>query len=420
MSYESVMMRTFAPPLATLSHGEGAYVWDVDGRRYLDFESGQFCMTTGHSHPRVEAAIREQAARLMQIGNRFTCPPRIELAERLAALAPDPLARTFFCSTGSEANETAIRIAKLVTGRFELVGLMRGYHGRTGTAFALSSASRRVRRGAGPTTPGVVLVPPPFQGRCLFGCTTCGRGCWERSVEIIDRSTSGEPAAVIVEPVLGAGGIVPVPAEWLQAVRAWCDERGALLIADEALTGMGRTGRWFAFEHAGVVPDIVVVSKALGGGVPAAAIVTTAALAEQALERSFVQAASHQGDPFQCAVALANIEVVEAEGLLDNAARRGALLHAGLQELFARHAGAGEARGIGLIQGLEIVDGGDEAPELAGRVMLEAMARGLVVGGLRPGIREGNTLRLAPPLVVAEAQVREALELLDEALHAAA
>jgi 4-aminobutyrate aminotransferase-like enzyme len=169
-----------------------------------------------------------------------------------------------------------------------------------------------------------------------------------------------------------------------------------------------------------VVPDIVVVSKALGGGVPAAAIVTTAALAEQALERSFVQAASHQGDPFQCAVGLANIEVVEAEGLLDNAARMGALLHAGLQDLVARHDVAGEARGIGLIQGLEIVDGGDEAPELAGRVMLEAMARGLIVGGLRPGIREGNTLRLAPPLVVAEAQVREALGLLDEALHAAA
>jgi 2,2-dialkylglycine decarboxylase (pyruvate) len=407
----------YRPPIV-FERGDGCQLWDVEGRRYLDFESGQFCMSTGHSHPRVREAVREQADRLMQIGNRFTCVPRIQLAEKLAELAPDPLARAAFCSTGSEANETAIRIAKLVTGRFEVVALMRGYHGRTGAAFALSSAARRVRRGYGPVVPGVVFVPPPYELRCPFACGGCDRRCWRQSVEIIDRSSTGEPAAVIVEPVIGAGGIIPVDPGWLREVRAFCDERGALLIADEALTGMGRTGRWFAFEHAGVVPDIVVVSKALGGGVPAAAILTTAEVAEEALARKFIQAASHQGDPFQCAVALANIDVMESEGLLENARAMGEVLHAGLRELVARHAIAGEARGIGLIQGLEIVEDGAEAPELAGEVSVACLERGLIVGGLRPGLIEGNTLRLAPPLVVEETQVHEALRLLDDALTA--
>jgi 2,2-dialkylglycine decarboxylase (pyruvate) len=169
----------------------------------------------------------------------------------------------------------------------------------------------------------------------------------------------------VVEPILGAGGIIPLDARWLSAVRRFCDERGALLIADEALTGLGRTGRWFAFEHFDVVPDLVVISKALGGGVPAAAIVTTAEIADEALARTFIQAASHQGDPFQCAVALANLDVIEQEGLLANAERMGLRLHAGLQALVDRHRIAAQARGIGLVQGLELADEGAESPELA-------------------------------------------------------
>ena len=217
-----VAQSAYSPPLV-LDRGRGCELWDVDGRRFLDFESGQFCMNTGHSHPRVTQVARDQAGLLMQIGNRFTNRPRILLAERLAALTPDPLGVSFFCSTGSEANETAIRIAKLVTGRFEVVALMRGYHGRTGAAFALSSAARQVRRGYGPVVPGVVFVPPPYELRCPFACGGCDRRCWRQSVEIIDRSSTGEPAAVIVEPVIGAGGIIPVDAGWLREVRAFCD-----------------------------------------------------------------------------------------------------------------------------------------------------------------------------------------------------
>jgi 2,2-dialkylglycine decarboxylase (pyruvate) len=407
------------PAPLVLDRGRGCELWDVDGRRYLDFESGQFCMSTGHSHPAVASAVAEQAEHLMQIGNRFTNVPRIRLAERLGRLAPDPLARSFFCSTGSEANETAIRIAKLVTGRFEVVGLMRGYHGRTSGSFSLSSAARRARQGYGPTMPGTVLVPPPYPLRCPFACAGCDLRCFEQAIELIDRTSSGAPAAVVVEPIIGAGGIIPLDAAWLAAVRRFCDERGALLIADEALTGMGRTGRWFAFEHFDVVPDLVVISKALGGGVPAAAIITTARIADEAVTRGFIQAPSHQGDPFQCAVALANLDVIEEEGLLANAERMGQRLRAGLQSLVDRHPIAAQARGIGLVQGLELSDTGAEAPQLAARVCVACMERGLIVGGLRPGIREGNTLRLAPPLIVSEAEIDEALAILDGALAAA-
>jgi 4-aminobutyrate aminotransferase-like enzyme len=233
---------------------------------------------------------------------------------------------------------------------------------------------------------------------------------------MIDRTSSGEPAAVIMEFVLGAGGVIPVPPEWAREVRRFCDERGALLIADEALTGLGRTGRWFAFEHSGVVPDIVVTSKALGGGVPVAAVITTRAVADTALGRGFVQAASHQGDPFQCAVALANLTVVDEEGLLGNAERMGRRLARGLARLAEAHPIVGEARGIGLIAGLEIADQGAEAPQLAAAVSTACLDQGLIVGGLRPGIHEGNTLRLAPPLIVRAAEVDEALSILDTAL----
>ncbi len=407
-----------SPAPLVIERGSGCELWDLAGARYLDFEAGQFCMSTGHSHPAVAAAIRQQLGELMQIGNRFTNRPRILLAERLAELSGLPTPRTFFCSTGSEANETALRIAKLTTGRFEVVTVARGYHGRTSAMFGLSSSGRHMRRGYGPATPGVAYVAPPYAYRCRFDCgTECDTSCWRYSVDMLERATAGEPAAVIVEFVLGAGGVIPVSRAWAQEVRTWCDEQGALLIADEALTGIGRTGSWFAFEHFGVKPDLVVTSKALGGGVPAAAVIVSRGVAEAAIERGFIQSASHQGDPFQCASALANVAVIDSEGLLQNATTQGELLKVRLSGLVERYSIAGDARGIGLIHGLEIVHAdGTEAPELAAEVSLECMNKGLIVGGLRPGIREGNVLRLAPPLVVRSEQVIEAVEILEEAL----
>lgn len=415
---DSVGQSPYPAPLV-IERGSGCELWDLAGARYLDFESGQFCMSTGHSHPAVAAALREQVGELMQIGNRFTNRPRIRLAERLADISGLPQPRTFFCSTGSEANETALRIAKLTTGRFEVIAVARGYHGRSSAVFGLSSSARHMRRGYGPAVPGMGFVAPPYAYRCPFGCRAeCDAGCWRYSVEMLERSTAGEPAAVIIEFVLGGGGVIPGSRAWAQEIRNWCDEQGALLIADEALTGIGRTGSWFAFEHFGVRPDIVVTSKALGGGVPAAAVIASRRVADAAIERGFIQAASHQGDPFQCAAALANIAVIESEGLLRNTVTQGQLLSSHLSRLVERYAIAGDARGMGLIQGLEIVHAdGSEAPEVAAEVCVECMNKGLIVGGLRPGIREGNVLRLAPPLVVTSEQVVEAVEILEEALE---
>jgi 4-aminobutyrate aminotransferase-like enzyme len=416
-----VVQSPYPSPLV-LAGGKGCTVWDVDGRRYLDFESGQFCMSTGHGHPHVAAAIGAQVAQLMQIGNRFTSPVRIELARRLAGLTPDPETMCLFGSTGSEANESALRLAKRVTGRFEVIALERGYHGRTLASFGLSSSTRGMRRDYGPMAAGTVLIPTPYPYRCRFGCRgECNLCCFDHGVETIDRATSGEPAAVIVEFVLGAGGIIPVPANWAHAMRDFCIDRSALLIADEALTGLGRTGRWFAFEHTGVVPDLVVTSKALGGGVPLSAVLATAALAREALASGFLQAASHQGDPFQCAVALANLDVLEQENLLRRATDIGELLGSRLAELERSFEIVGQVRGLGLLWGIEVVQDSDshaEAPDLAAAVTVEAMERGLIVGGLRPGIREANVLRLAPPLVVDEQEIERAVAILEEALTA--
>ena len=418
---EHVAQSPYPPPLV-LAGGKGSTVWDVEGRRYLDFESGQFCMSTGHAHPHVAAAIGAQAGQLMQIGNRFTSPLRIELAQRLAALSPAPLSMCLFASTGSEANEIAIRLAKRTTGRFEVVALERGYHGRTLGSFGLSSSTRQMRRDYGPMAAGAVLIPTPYPYRCRFACGgECNLGCFDQAVETIDRATSGSPAAVIVEFVLGAGGIIPVPENWARAVRDFCVERGALLIADEALTGLGRTGRWFAFEHTGVVPDLVVTSKALGGGVPLSAVLAPRSLAREALANGFLQAASHQGDPFQCAVALANLDVLQQEELLLRATAMGKLLGSLLRELERAFEIVGQVRGLGLLWGIEVIADADsraEAPELAAAVTVEALKRGLIVGGLRPGIREASVLRLAPPLVVGQQELEGAVAILAEALAA--
>jgi 4-aminobutyrate aminotransferase-like enzyme len=400
-----------APPLV-FERGRGTELWDVDGRRFLDFESGQYCMQTGHSHPKVVAAATEQARTLMQIGSRFTNVPRIELARKLAGIAPFAGARTFFSSTGSEANENAIRLAKRVTGSFEVVCLLRGFHGRTLASFSVSMFGVNQHRGYGPLMPGVCAIPAPYPYRCQFQCGSCDLRCWETGKEMIERTTSGRPAALILEFVLGGGGVIPIPPNWARAAREFCDERGTLIIADEALTGMARTGRWFSYEHTGVAPDIIVSSKSLGGGVPLSALTTSPEVVDSAMGTGFIQAATHEGDPMQCAVGLANFEVIEQENLLENCRQMGERFGQGLREIMERSEIVGDVRGLGLLQGMEFVSDKDaktEGFELAARVTSECLERGLVVGGAPPG-GGANVIRLAPPLVVTRDEIDEALE----------
>ena len=404
-----------------LEKGKGVEVWDVEGKKYLDFESGQMTMVAGHSHPWVLKRIREQIELLMQNSIRVLNIPRVLLAKKLSEIVPDPLYTSFFLSTGSESVEASLRLAKKYTGRFEVVSLLRGYHGRTAGSQTYTSISRGAREGYGPLMPGVTFIPAPYCYRCAFNETLpCNLSCLSFAEDIIDRTTSGQPAAMLIEIMQGVGGTIVPPMEWVRHLRQICNEREMLLIIDESLTGMGRTGKWFGFEHYDIVPDILTTSKALGQGVPVAAVITTKEIAKKAVAKGFDQGATHMGDSFQCAVALANIEVIENDNLLENGYKMGTLLKEGLKELQTRFEMIGDIRGEGLFLGIEIIDSkANQRPdaESALRLVTECEDRGLLLGG---GISTGglgtNTIRLCPPLVITEKQINHALNIIEEVL----
>jgi 4-aminobutyrate aminotransferase-like enzyme len=404
-----------------LEKGKGVEVWDVEGKKYLDFESGQMAMVAGHSHPAVLKRIREQIELLMQNSIRVLNMPRVLLAKKLSEIVPDPLAKSFFLSTGSESVEAALRLAKKYTGRFEVVALLRGYHGRTAGSQSYTSLSRGARAGYGPLLPGSTFIPTPYCYRCAFNETLpCNLSCLSYAEDVIDRTTSGQPAAMLIEMMQGVGGTIVPPAEWVQRLRQICDEREMLLIIDESLTGMGRTGEWFGFEHYDIVPDILTTSKALGQGVPVAAVITTDDIAEKAVANGFDQGATHMGDSFQCAVALANIEVIESENLLEKSIKMGALLKKGLEELQTKFEIIGDIRGKGLFLGIEIIESRTSKRPDSDRtfkLVIECEDRGLLLGGGIPTGGVGtNTIRLCPPLVITEEQVDTAINILADVL----
>jgi 4-aminobutyrate aminotransferase-like enzyme len=404
-----------------LEKGKGVEVWDVEGKKYLDFESGQMAMVAGHSHPVVLKRIREQIELLMQNSIRVLNIPRVLLAKKLSEIVPYPLTKSFFLSTGSESVEASLRLAKKYTERFEVVALLRGYHGRTAGSQSYTSISRGARAGYGPLLPGSIFIPAPYCYRCAFNETLpCNLSCLSYAEDVIDRTTSGQPAAMLIEIMQGVGGTVVPPEAWVRRLHQICNEREMLLIIDESLTGMGRTGKWFGFEHYDIVPDILTTSKALGQGVPVAAVITTDDIAERAVANGFDQGATHMGDSFQCAVALANIEVIESENLLEKSIKMGALLKKGLEELQTKFEVIGDIRGKGLFLGMEIIESSKSRhPDFNRTLKLvtECEDRGLLIGG---GIPTGglgtNTVRLCPPLVITEEQVGTAIDILEDVL----
>jgi 4-aminobutyrate aminotransferase-like enzyme len=357
----------------------------------------------------------------MQNSIRVLNIPRVQLAKKLCEIVPDPLAKSFFLSTGAESVEAAVRLAKKFTGRFEVVSLLRGYHGRTAGSQSYSSISRGARAGYGPLLPGAAFIPAPYCYRCAFNETPpCNLSCLDYAEDVINRTTSGRPAAMLIEIMQGVGGTIVPPVEWVRRLRQICNQRDMLLVIDESLTGMGRTGKWFGFEYFDIVPDILTTSKALGQGVPVAAVITSAEIADRAVADGFDQGATHMGDSFQCAVALANIEVIESENLLEHSAKMGALLKKGLEALQARFEIIGDVRGEGLFLGIEIIEskaGKQPAPDRALKLVTECENHGLLLGG---GIPTGglgtNTIRLCPPLVITEKQVATALDIIEDAL----
>jgi 4-aminobutyrate aminotransferase-like enzyme len=262
-----------------LVRGKGVSVWDADGKEYIDFESGQVCTSTGHCHPAYTQAIIEQAQTLVQTGSGYTSPARVMLAKKLAEIMPGELESSYFACTGSEATEAALRLAKIYTGRSEIVSLVRGYHGMTHASLSVTGLGGKFKSIPGSGLPGTVFIPAPYAYRSPFRDAADGddMGFFHQGLDIINWTSTGAPAAIILEVIMSVGGMIVPSKAYVQAVRKWCDETGALMIIDEAQSGVGRTGKWFAIEHFGVVPDMITTSKSLGGGIPLSGVTTMCA-----------------------------------------------------------------------------------------------------------------------------------------------
>ena len=395
---------------------EGAFVYDAQGRRVLDFTSGQMSAILGHSHPEIVATVRDSIGRLDHLFSSMLSPPVVDLAEALARLVPS-LPKVLLLSTGGEANEAAIKIAKLVTGGWEVVGFAQSWHGMTGAA--ASATYKAGRRGYGPMAVGSFAIAAPNAYRPRFPGVDW-RAELDDAFDLLDRQSTGNLAAFIAEPLLSSGGIIELPEGYLAALQHKCVERGMLLILDEAQTGMGRTGTMFAFERDGVTPDILVLSKTLGAGLPLAAVMTGEAIAQTCDERGFLFYTTHVSDPLPAAVGLKVIQVVQRDGLAARAAVLGQRLKRGLSELQRKHRCIGDVRGRGLLLGIEFEahDGGNgmSAQALSDAVTDTALKLGLSANIVRAGASAG-VMRIAPPLTVTEAEIDLGLELLGAAIE---
>jgi 2,2-dialkylglycine decarboxylase (pyruvate) len=395
---------------------EGAFLYDEAGGRVLDFTSGQMSAVLGHSHPEIVATVRDGIGRLDHLFSSMLSRPVVDLAEALARLVPQ-LPKVMLLSTGGEANEAAIKLAKLVTGGWEVVGFAQSWHGMTGAA--ASATYKAGRRGYGPMAAGCFAIPAPNAYRPRFPGID-----WQTELndgfDLLDRQSTGNLAAFIAEPILSSGGIIELPEGYLAALKKKCIERGMLLILDEAQTGMGRTGTMFAFERDGVVPDILVLSKTLGAGLPLAAVATTDEISQTADDRGFLFYTTHVNDPLPAMVGLKVIEVVQRDGLAARAAQLGDRLKRGLLLLKQRYPCIGDVRGRGLLLGIEFeaLDSGltHSARALSDAVTDKALRLGLSANIVRTGASDG-VMRIAPPLTATDAEIDLGLELLDAALQ---
>jgi 4-aminobutyrate aminotransferase len=399
------------------SHGEGHRLYDTDGKAYLDFANGIAVTALGHRHPRVTAAIHAQVDRLIGPVNAlgFTAPIS-ELATALAATFPDPLDSVMFLNSGSEAIDAALKLARRVTGRPGIIAFRGAFHGRTYGATSVTTSNLNYRTGYEPMLPGVYFAPYPVAYPELGGDEDAASEAALSALRAL-LATVVAPSmvgAILIEPVLGEGGYVPAPASFLRGLRDLCDEHGILFVADEVQSGYGRTGRMWAFEHAGIVPDVVCIAKAIANGLPLSAIVSSRAIQER-WGRS-AHGSTFGGNPVACAAGLAVLEAIREDGLVENAATRGAQLVAGLRKVAAEDDRIGDIRGPGLMVGVQFtVDKATGEPDAAlpDRLMADCADAGLLI--LTCGAVH-ETVRWIPPLDVTAAEIAEAVEIFGETL----
>jgi len=394
--------------------GEGKWLFDADGRKYLDFFGGIVTVGLGHCEPRVTAAIEKQVRTLQHVSTLFPTIPIVELAETLAELFPgEKPAKVFFTNSGTEAIETAILSARVHTQRTEVVALRQGYHGRT--LLSMSLTAHAGWRLGGVQDPAIRHAMAPYCYRCPLALKypDCGVACANDVEDVIKTTTSGRPAAVIAEPIMGVGGFITPPKEYHGIVADIARRYEALYIADEVQTGWGRTGgKWFGIEQWGVKPDIVVAAKSLGNGHPVGATIARAPIAD-----SFkgLTISTFGGNPVTMVAAKAVVDVIAKDRLLDNAATVGAHFRSRLDSLAEKHAVIGEVRGMGLMQGIELVKDRktkEPAPQATAAVMEAAKDKGLIIG---KGGLYGNVLRISPALNVTQGDADQAADILDQA-----
>ncbi|TAN33676.1 aspartate aminotransferase family protein [bacterium] len=401
----------------TVERARDALVWSTDGTEYVDCFAGIAVVNAGHCEPRVLEAARRQMERLVHIGSLlYEVPVVADLAEKLAWITPGRLEKTFFCNSGAEAVEGALRLAKASTGRSEFIALELGFHGRTNATLSVTGNRKRKQHG-GPYLPGVAFAPPPHPYRCRLCNGKCSLACADAVSDVIDYHTSGDVAAFIAEPVMGEGGIIVPPEGYFERVKKILDDRGILFIADEVQSGFGRTGTMFAIERSGVAPDIMTMAKGIGDGFPLAGFTARPDVADSF--RPGEHLSTFGGNPVCCAAGLASIEVLEADGLVARSAGLGSWLRPQLERLAERHVAVGDVRGAGLMQGLELVRDRvtrEPAPELAARIKASCRQRGVLIG---VGGYFGNVLRIQPPLTITQEQLGFVAEVLDGALSEA-
>lgn len=402
-----------SPCVSTIAKAEGIWIEDMDGRRYMDFH-GNSVHHIGYGHPRLIAAIKAQLDDLPFAPRRFTNEPAVELAEKLAGIAPGDLGKTLFTTGGSDANEVALKIARAATGRFKTVSFWDAFHGAGMGAASVGGEATFRSHIAGPLLPGTEHVAPFACYRCPYnhaGPDTCGLACAKMVDYVLERE--GDVAAVIAEP-MRAVPYVPPPGFW-QAVREACDRYGALLIMDEIPTGLGKTGAMFAFEHDGIVPDIVTLGKALGGGIlPIAACIARKDL--DVCGDFAIGHYTHEKNPVTARAALTTIEIIEDEGLVDRAAELGRFAMDYLNEQLTGVPVVGDIRGRGLMFGVEIVE--DRADKVQGNTRAERIYYACLDAGLSFKISQGCVLTLSPPLTIARADLQRALNIVVTAIKA--
>ena len=415
MAELSPALKQATPVLA--ARGQGVHLYDEQERRYLDFTAGIGVTSTGHCHPRVVEAAQQQVGTL--IHGQYTTVmhrPLLDLTERLGQVLPTGLDRLFYANSGSEAVEAAVRLARQATGRSQVIAFEGGFHGRTMGAAALTSSGVKVRAGIGPLMPGVSFAPFPEPYRWGVSQDEAVRRALAELDQLFATTTSPkDTAAMIIEPVLGEGGYIPAAPGFLEGLRERADAHGVLLIIDEVQTGVGRTGRFWGHEHTAARPDVLITAKGLASGFPLSAIAAGQELMSKAWPGS--QGGTYGGNAVAAAAALATLNVVEDEGLVDNAAQQGARLQEGLRSVAAEHKVIGEVRGRGLMLASEFTTT-DGAPDgaTAARAHQAAAERGLLLLTCGP---QGNVVRMIPPLVVTAEQVDEAVGLWREAVAAA-